>query len=533
MARARGGARRTLRACLGDKQSRRHLLRLLALCATRAALLALPACPAWAEKWDVVTTLSGGVTHTDNVSLAQDATKQSAWIAQITPGISITATGARVQLNVNYAPEFIYYSAEGQKGDQVFQRGNADVRAELARRVLFIDAGARVNQHDVSLQGPLTTSNINTTGNRTTVKTFFLSPYLRHEFGSDARGEARFTYSDWSSDSPTVLADNESNRIDLRLASGPAYQRFTWDTAYRRETIQNDETLQENLTEAITENVRWLITPTVGLLGLVGYERYDFGNLGSVLEGSRWGAGLEWTPTPRTRLAATAGKRFDENTYSFDFRHRRRLTTWSANYSEDVTTSRSDFFVPATTSTAGALDQLFLSQVPDPVARQKAVEEFISRTGLPTSLSTPVNFFSDQLFLVKRWQASVALQGVRNTLVANAFTEMREVSFAGLILPGTGDFAASNSIRQTGASLAWNWRATARTAWTLSMVHTRSEFPASNRVDDLTYAQIGLARQLQPRLTGSLYYRWRQNDSSQSVSSYTENAAGAILRLKF
>jgi uncharacterized protein (PEP-CTERM system associated) len=251
------------------------------------------------------------------------------------------------------------------------------------------------------------------------------------------------------------------------------------------------------------------------------------------LEGSRWGAGLEWTPTPRTRLAATAGKRFDESAYSFDFRHRRRLTTWSANYSEDVTTSRSDFFVPATASTAGALDQLFLSQFPDPVARQKAVEEFIARTGLPTSLGAPVNFFSDQLFLAKKWQASVALQGVRNTLIANAFTESREASFGGLVLPGSGDFAASSSIRQTGASLAWNWRATARTAWTLSMVHTRSEFPASNRVDDLTYAQISLARQLQPRLTGSLYYQWRQNDSSQSVSSYTENAAGATLRLKF
>jgi uncharacterized protein (PEP-CTERM system associated) len=92
---------------------------LLALCATRAALLALPACPAWAERWDVVTTLSGGLTHTDNVSLAQDATRQSAWITQIIPGISIAATGARVQFNVNYAPEYIYYDAEGQKGDQV------------------------------------------------------------------------------------------------------------------------------------------------------------------------------------------------------------------------------------------------------------------------------------------------------------------------------------------------------------------------------------------------------------------------------
>ena len=94
-------------------------------------------------------------------------------------------------------------------------------------------------------------------------------------------------------------------------------------------------------------------------------------------------------------------------------------------YAEDVTTSREQFFVPATQSTAGALDQMFLSQYPDPVARQKAVQEFIARMGLPPSLGAPINFFSDQLFLQKRWLASVGLQGVRNTLVATAFWELR------------------------------------------------------------------------------------------------------------
>ena len=81
--------------------------------------------------------------------------------------------------------------------------------------------------------------------------------------------------------------------------------------------------------------------------------------------------------------------------------------------------------MPATKSTAGALDQMFLAQYPDPVARQKAVQEFIARMGLPPSLGAPINFFSDQLFLQKRWLASAGLQGVRNTLVATAFWELR------------------------------------------------------------------------------------------------------------
>jgi uncharacterized protein (PEP-CTERM system associated) len=524
MARARGGARRTPRGCLGDKRSRRQRLRLLAAC---LALLALPACPAWAAKWDLVPTLSSTVAHTDNVALAPDSARQSAWIAQLSPGLSVTATGARLRLNASYAPQVVYYDIEGQRDHRVFQQGNADLRAELAKRVLFVEAGGRVNQYDVSVQSPVGTSDLNISANRATVTTYYVSPYLVGNFGSVANGEARFTHSIWSADRATSVPDNDADRIDLRLASGPAYKRFSGDVRYLREAV-NYEGQADSLTEVITVGARELVTPHVGLLAQAGHERYDFGLPGLVTEGSKWAAGLEWTPTTRTRLAATAGKRLDENAYSLDFRHRTRLTTWSAGYSEDVTSTRSEFFVPATASTAATLDQLFLSQYPDPDARQKAVQDFIARTGLPASLGAPVNFFTDHLFLVKRWSGSAALQGVRHVLIANAFRETRESSFGGLIPPGSGDFAVSDAVRQTGATLVWNWRVTARTAWNLSTAFARTEFLAADRSsaplrkDDLTYVRLGLTRQLlpsQPRLAGSLYYRWQHNDSTESASS--------------
>jgi len=496
-----------------------------------AALPALLSCPAWAAKWDVVPTLSVGETYTDNLSLAPDALKRRDWVTQVTPGISIAATEARMRFNATYAPEYVYY-ARGQEDNQVYQRLNATGNAELAKQLLFVDAGANVNQYNVSLQGPLTTSNVNTTGNRTTAKTFFVSPYLVRDFGSAARGEARFAYNVWNSDDTTVLSDSEANRISLRLASGPAYKLLTWNLAYSKETI-NHESQQDTFTEVITANARRLITPTVGLLAKVGYEDYDDQVIGPASERLLWGAGFDWTPTPRTRLAVTAGERFYGDTYSFDFRHRTRLTTWSAVYSEDVTSTRSEFFVPATTSTAGYLEPLFLSQFPDPVARQKAVEEFIARTGLPPSLGAPLNFFSNQRFLVKRWQASAGLLGVRNVLIANVFKEAREVLAGSVVLPSTGDFAASNTVRQTGMSLQWNWRMTARNAWNLSGTYSRNEYPGTSRIDNLTYVGMGLTRQFQPQFSGSLNYRRQQSDSNQSASSYTENALLATLQMRF
>ncbi len=91
----------------------------------------------------------------------------------------------------------------------------------------------------------------------------------------------------------------------------------------------------------------------------------------------------------------------------------------------------------------------------------------------------------------------------------------------------------SNTIIQTGTSVLWNWRMTAQNAWNLGAAYSRNESPDTGRIDNLTYVGMGLTRQFQPRLSGSLNYRRQQNDSNQSASSYTENAVFATLQMKF
>jgi len=477
----------------------------------------------------VTPSLKLAETYTDNVFLSPDGSRQSDWITSIIPGISVTANGPRLRLDAFYAPEILYH-AQTEREDNVFHRGNAVGTLELADELLFLEAGAKVDQYDISLQGPLTTSNVNITGNRATAVTTYVSPYLLRNIGSAARAEARFTYSTWESDEDLPeLPDNTARRILLRLANGPAYRQLTWDVAYSGERIEY-ETQQQTTTEEVTASARRLITSTVGLLAQAGYERYDTG-LPETIEDPRYSAGFDWTPSPRTRLAATAGQRLGDETYSFEFRHRTRLTSWNVTYAEDVTTSREQFFVPATQSTAGALDQMFLSQYPDPLARQKAVQEFIARMGLPPSLGAPINFFSDRLFLQKRWLASAGLQGTRNTLVATAYWELRK-ELAGGTSP-VDDFAASQSIRTSGGSLAWGLRLTARSTWNLQAGYTRSEYLDTGQVDDFVYLQAGLTRRFQPRVSGSLYYRLQDQKSTQGGTEYRENAGVASLLVTF
>ncbi len=232
----------------------------------------------------------------------------------------------------------------------------------LADQLLYIDASAAVFPSVVSLQGPLQASTINTTGNVATVKTYLVSPYVVGVFGSAAVAEARFTHSAWDSNdtSASGISNSTADRVTLRLASGPAYKLLTWNLAYFKESIDY-ETQPDTTSEAILASARRLITPTMSLVAQTGYEDYESDLPGAVAKGWRWNAGLAWTPSPRTSFTATAGERFFGKTYAVDFSHRTRLTTWSAGYSEDVTSTRTEAFLAPATSTAGYLDPLFLS----------------------------------------------------------------------------------------------------------------------------------------------------------------------------
>ena len=234
----------------------------------------------------------------------------------------------------------------------------------------------------------------------------------------------------------------------------------------------------------------------------------------------------------RTYLAATAGHRFFGGAYYADFRHRTRIANWSASYTQDVTTSRTEFFGPAVGSTSGYLNQLYSSTITDETARQTAVDSIMSQRGLARNIGAPVNFFSSQPFLKKRLEASAAGQGVRNIIVANIFTESRRI-LPGFVQPTTGDFAGSTKIDQIGTSLLWNLRVSARDNWNLGAQFTRDKFSDTDRVDDRTTVRLGFTRKFEPRVFGSLFYQLQNNDSNQSGSSYTENSVEARLNLSF
>ena len=138
----------------------------------------------------------------------------------------------------------------------------------------------------------------------------------------------------------------------------------------------------------------------------------------------------------------------------------------------------------------------------------------------------PVNFFSAAPFLQERFQVSVAMQGVKNVVIATVFVDARKE------LPGFS-LLVNDNVDQNGINFAWNLPMGARTFWNLNATYGLNKFRDTGREDNVTTFGVGVTRQLQQRLTGSVDYRGQQRDSSVSIASYTEHSLQATLGMRF
>lgn len=491
--------------------------------------------------------MSAETLFTDNVALAPAGSKKSDWVTQLTPGFSVVLGFPRTQLTASYGAQLLYSAQTGKSALHHQFSLTSNGSTELVPQLLFLDASSNVGQQNVSLLAPQALSNVNDTGNRATVSTFSLSPFLRYSFGQNAQALVRLSYSTvstsadsgigTSTSTPSTIGRSQSTGFNAGLTSGSAFKLTTWSLTYNRAQTGYSG-LQDTTSETFSAGAGRLITPTLRLLANVGHETNDFQTNptlggGTALSGTTWSTGLEWTPTPRTRLAGAIGKRPFGDSHALDFSHRTRLTTWNASYKEDITTTHAQALLASSFSTASYLDTLFLNSVPDPAARQLAVKDFIAQNGLPASLTVPLNFLTTQTFLVKTWQAAFGIQGVRNTVLANVFATSSESLTAGLPASVAGDFGSGSTVKQTGASALWNWRFATQASSNLSASYTRSEFPATGRKDDVKIIALSVSKQFQPRVSGSLNYRNLRNQSNQSGAEYTENTVSAGLNMSF
>jgi uncharacterized protein (PEP-CTERM system associated) len=487
-----------------------------------------------AAEWRIVPTLDLRETYSDNIRLAPKGAESSDFVTVISPGISITNDGPRLKLRANYAYQYIGYKSDST-GSSSYHKLDATAKADLIKELFSVDGMAGISQQNISLLGPHAASNVEVDPNRVSVRTAMLSPYLHHNFGGIVSGEARYTRTQVSTSGNAPL----SSSIDdarLSLSSGPAFRTLGWGLHYDKQRTQQSQSNNVDSTTAGAD-LRLRITPQFSLTSTIGYDKFDYvaGANAATPSGKYYTGGFVWTPTDRTSLSASIGKRYYGTTYSLNTTTRSRHTVWHVGYDESVTTTPQQFSLTSTDSTSNLLNQMFLSEIPDPVLRQQAVDRFILSTGLPTSLSRTLNYVSNQFFVQKALQASLAINGLKNTVLLTATNTVRRpqsVDPATVVLVPGGVVTTGNT-RQLGASALWSFKVSGRSNATLGADYSRIKEETVNGEQRLKSYRATFSHQFQPKLSGVLEVRRTEQASDLGINAYRENAVSAFMSLKF
>jgi uncharacterized protein (PEP-CTERM system associated) len=494
-----------------------------------ALALSLPQRASGAE-WTFMPTFGLRESYSDNIKLASPQDAKSEWVSEFTPGIAVTGNAKRLKLNLAYQIQKIVYQSEANRSQQQLA---ASANAELLEDRLFVDARSSISQQNLSAFGPQLIDNIHISDNQSTLKANSISPYLRYRFNGFASTKLRYSQDTVSSDNRLLSAKIDTMALDLVGDNGA--RGWNWNANYRQ--VKNSDNAMAGVTmNSAAFSLQVPLTSRLNFFASTGYEKNDYqANTSAEPAGRFWSGGVAWTPSARTSVVASAGKRYFGNTYALNASHRSRNSVWNIGYNEDVTTTYSQFFTQSTNDTAALLDQLWQLSIPDPQTRRQAVDAYLGIGRLLGSGTGNINYLSHRYFLQKQLNLSAALSGPRSTLVlsltANRRTAQTDSSIDSLLL-GSSQSTLQDETRQIGSNAIWRWRMSARNSLNLSASYDKIKSASVDRTDNNLVFSAGVSRQLGRGAYASIDLN-RLRHNSSSGQNYRENSIRGALNMRF
>jgi uncharacterized protein (PEP-CTERM system associated) len=494
-----------------------------------AALLGMASAACAAGDWRTSLSLTGSATLTDNVDLAPKGQEETDLYLTVTPSIGARREGARLKANVVYAPSLTVYASSA--APDLFNSLYADASLEAVQDFFFVDANASIYQTFLSPFGSFPSDVGLKTDNRTETYTLSVSPYIKGRIGAEGAYEVR--------NRTTYTADDASLTNASRYvswsgrASAPLARRWSWTLEGSRDTTYytDQRDLESNIARLL---LTYRVSPDLALTARAGYEHNNYGLTDT--NDAIYGVGLTWTPTPRTLVNGYVEDRYFGTSYNLSASHRRRLSAFTLYGSRDVSTYPQQLLFTLPPGDARSLMNAALTaRIPDPVQRQAAVQQLLTATGTPNNILAPTTFYTEQANLVDNVGASIALLGVRNSVVLSVnWVKNQPISqISGQPLPP--QLQGISRYETYGAAVDWSLRLTARTRSSLlvSRYYTEQlDTPDDNSTN--TQARYQLVTQLSRRTTGSVGVRWTEfNSNLARVSDYTEHAIFATASHNF
>jgi uncharacterized protein (PEP-CTERM system associated) len=489
--------------------------------------LSLSLTSATAQTWRIVPQISVRETYSDNAELTSAALAQSRMISDISTGILLERLGPHASFLFDYRLRSFIYAGDSRLNDtQNFLNSRANF--ELVDNWIFLDARANVSQQNRSAFGvPVAADNLGTNANQAETRTYQISPYVRGMFSDKAIYQLRFNASD-SHTADDVIANTRSSEWLGLVSSAPNASQLGWLIDANVQTVRSDDIGRKKNSRAKASLI-YQPLPQLNISAIGGYEENNLVNT-ETSSGSSNGLGIEWSPSPRTRLLAMGERRFFGNGYNFSFNHRTGLTAWRLSSSRDVVLAP-NIAAAGQISVTELISDILASSIPDPAARSAAVSQRLGQTGVPIASTSGTGFLTSRPTLNKRHDASIALLGTRSTITI-AFSRRDQRGLGGTAgLPDSFDL--SEDIRQTTINASWAYRLTPLSSLTLSLSKSLSEgLTGSNFTSEQRLRSIYFTTSLGQHTSASIGVRHDQFDSTR-VNSYRENSITGSLTVRF
>ncbi|MEW6678684.1 MAG: TIGR03016 family PEP-CTERM system-associated outer membrane protein [Pseudomonadota bacterium] len=496
-----------------------------------------------AADWKFSPSLTVSEHYSDNVDLRADANAQSDWVTEITPKINIRKDGARLKVRVDYSLSGLVY-AQGTNKDQIRHSLNAKANAELLEDWFYMDATSRMSHELASFSGGVGTGGgVAGNNNTTATRSYSLSPYMKHRFGSVATVEARVTRDGVFSGDSSVT-DTESTRYLLSATSGTALAPFTWSLRYSRDdndnsTVDNSGSEHGLVTGRLQLSQRW------SLLGQTGFDKnkftgasnlfqdYSYSGLGlGYVAGRRLSldmyyntsdngnfvsSNVTFSPTLRTKVSASTTQKSFGRSHTLNLSHKARRSNWNLRYADEISTFQQQY-----QGFQGLVDLYDCNGNLVPYLPGDQPPASLGCTLIATGTLALPNTSVSLTYRAQNLSGLVSFTRPRHTWTLNFYDNTRQFLGSGL---GSDD--------TTGFQATWAYRPNNRTTFSLSGGASQIEQSSSNRSDDLWNIGLNATRKFQPDLSGSLDLRHQQRDSNLASESYSENSLSARINMSF
>jgi len=477
------------------------------------------------RQWKIEPRLSITETFSDNI-LLRNRDPRADWVTDLAPGLRVSGEGKHLQAYFDYSLHEMVY-ARNSNGRRSQNALNTFGKFEAVDNLLYLDWSGVIGQQNISALGQQSANPANVNANQTETSSLRLSPYLKGRLGGSADYEVRY--------STSILHTALNSASDIYQRGWTANIHGTTGLSWLLWGIDGDwQTAsysfgRESEAGHIGGKLTWMADDNVRVSLLAGREENNFLSLDKE-SNVTYGIGLNWTPTPRTKIAAERVKRFFGTGHRFSFEHRTPRTVTSFSESRDVAgTTTHNLGGGSIGNIYDLLYTQFASIEPDPVNRAALVNGFLLANNIAPNTLITSGFLNSGPTLQRMRNLAFSLVGARNTLTLVA--AQSEIQRLGILANGNEDLANAPTVRQRGFNVTLSHNLTPLTHLNILGSQQNSSALNSSQETKMRTLSATLNSRIGARTSASLGAR---RTLYQSLGApYSENAVIGTLSLQY